>query len=163
MEKTSKVTRVTGNGTWDSQYGTMFKFEVEFANNDIGDYNSKSKEQTNFVIGQEVTYDISSKEYQGRTFYTIKPVKAQQFSSSASFGAKDPETSKKIARMSVLKCTTDLVISGHVKFDLLFEYAKMLEAYVESGVDSFGSIYSETQQEKVKAIGTRDELPNLPF
>jgi hypothetical protein len=39
----------------------------------------------------------------------------------------------------------------------------MLEAYVESGVDSFGSIYSETQQEKVKAIGTRDELPNLPF
>jgi hypothetical protein len=159
MEKTSKVTRVTGNGTWDSQYGTMYKFEVEFANNDIGDYNSKSKDQTNFVEGQDATYDISSKEYQGRTFYTIKPVKA---TTSFSGGGKyDAETSKKIARMSVLKCATDLVIAGHVKFDALFEYAKFMEAYVDSGVDSFNTMYAQAEEQKTQ--GKRDDLPNLPF
>jgi hypothetical protein len=160
MEKTSKVTRVTGNGTWDSQYGTMFKFEVEFANNDIGDYNSKSKDQTNFVEGQDATYDISSKEYQGRTFYTIKPVKAQA-SFNGGGGKYDAETSKKIARMSVLKCATDLVIAGHIKFDALFEYAKFMEAYVETGVDSFNTMYAQAEEQKTQ--GKRDDLPNLPF
>jgi hypothetical protein len=160
MEKTSKVTKVTGNGTWDSQYGTMFKFEIEFANNDIGDYNSKSKDQTNFVEGQDATYDISSKEYQGRTFYTIKPVKAQAPFNGGG-GKYDSETSKKIARMSVLKCTTDLVIAGHIKFDALFEYAKLLEAYVETGVNAFGSMYAEAEEQKMQ--GKRDDLPNLPF
>jgi hypothetical protein len=160
MEKTSKVTKVTGNGTWNSQYGTMYKFEVEFANFDIGEYSSKSKDQTNFVVGEETTYDISSKEYQGRTFYTIKPVKAQA-SFNGGGGKYDAETSKKIARMSVLKCATDLVIAGHVKFDSLFEYAKFLEAYVETGVDSFNTMYAEAEEQKMQ--GKRDDLPNLPF
>jgi hypothetical protein len=28
MEKTSKVTNVAGIGTWNGQYGVMYKFEV---------------------------------------------------------------------------------------------------------------------------------------
>lgn len=159
MEKTSKVTKVTGNGTWNSQYGTMYKFEVEFANFDIGEYSSKSKDQTNFVVGQEATYEITSKDYQGRTFYTIKPVKAQAPFSGG--GKYDAETSKKIARMSVLKCATDLVIAGHVKFDSLFEYAKFMEQFVESGEDVFNSMHGQAEEQKMQ--GKRDDLPNLPF
>lgn len=160
MEKTSKVIKVTGNGTWNSQYGTMYKFEVEFANFDIGEYSSKSKDQTNFVVGQEATYDITSREYQGNTFYTIKPVKAPAPSFGGG-GKYDAETSKKIARMSVLKCATDLIIAGHIKFDSLFEYAKLMEAYVDTGVDAFGSMYAQAEQEKVKTVDNRNEFP--PF
>jgi hypothetical protein len=158
MEKTSKVIKVTGNGTWDSKFGTMYKFEVEFANFDIGEYSSKSKDQTKFVVGQEATYDITSREINGNTYYTVKPVQSQQFTPGPSYGAKDPETSKKIARMSVLKCTTDLVIAGHIKFDSLFQYAQFMEAYIESGVDAFGSMYGQAEQEKVDI---RNEFP--PF
>jgi hypothetical protein len=160
MEKTSKVTRVTGNGTWDSKYGTMFKFEVEFANGDIGEYNSKSKDQTKFVVDKEAAYEITSKENNGNTYYTVKPLQAQA-SFNGGGGKYDAETSKKIARMSVLKCSTDLVIAGHVKFDALFEYAKFMEAYVETGIDSFNTMYAQAEEQKMQ--GKRDELPNLPF
>jgi hypothetical protein len=34
MEKTSKVTNVAGIGTWNGQYGVMYKFEVSFENGD---------------------------------------------------------------------------------------------------------------------------------
>jgi hypothetical protein len=139
MEKKSKVTNVTGNGTWQSQYGTMFKFEVEFANGDIGEYNSKSKDQTNFIVGQDADYDISSKDYQGKIFYTVKPVKAVISQSFAGGGKYDSETSKKIARMSVLKCSTDLVISGHIRLETILEWAKILESYVEDGTSNLNA------------------------
>jgi hypothetical protein len=41
MEKTSKVTNVAGIGTWNGQYGVMYKFEVSFENGDSGQYMSK--------------------------------------------------------------------------------------------------------------------------
>jgi hypothetical protein len=34
MEKTSKVTNVAGIGTWNGNYGVMYKFEVSFENGD---------------------------------------------------------------------------------------------------------------------------------
>ena len=49
-----KVVNVQSNGTWEGQYGTMFKFEVEMENGNIGEYSSKSEHQTKFIINQEV-------------------------------------------------------------------------------------------------------------
>ena len=51
--KKSTPVRITGNGTWESQYGLFYKFEIEMANGDIGEYSSKSQDQTKFVQGQE--------------------------------------------------------------------------------------------------------------
>jgi hypothetical protein len=159
MEKTSKVTRVTGNGSWDSQYGKMYKFEIEFENGDIGNYNSKILEQKSFKENDTCTYDITTKEVNGVKYHTIKPVK-QAFVPQSS-KASEPETGKKIARMSVLKCVTDLVVSGHIKFDVLFEYAKLFEAYVELGVNPFGEIYAQEEVKKIKAQDPRTH--DLPF
>lgn len=131
MEKKSKVTKVTGNGTWDSQYGTMYRFEVEFENGDNGDYNSKSKDQQNFIVGQEALYELTSKEHQGRTFYTVKP--AKPLPPPAAGKQYDPETSKKITRMSVLKCATDLAVNEKIRLDTIFEWCQMMEKYVETG------------------------------
>jgi len=139
MEKKSKVTNVTSNGTWQSQYGTMYKNEIEFANGDIGEYNSKSQTQTNFIVGQETDYDITSREHQGNTFYTIKPVKVltQAFGGG---GKTDPETSKKIARMSVLKCATDLVIANEIRLDEIITWAKTFESYIEDGTNAMPTL-----------------------
>lgn len=132
MEKTSKVTNVAGIGTWESKHGLFYKFEVSFDNGDAGQYLSKSQDQNKFVKGQETAYTIEGKEYNGQTYYTIKPVVQQQ-----SFGGggykKDPETEKRITRMSVLKVAGDLAISGKIKLDEVIDYAKIFEQYVVEG------------------------------
>ena len=152
MEKKSKVNGVTANGTWDSKYGTMYKFEVSFENGDVGEYNSKTQDQNKFVIGQEADYSITSREYNGNTFYTIKPVQAQQ-----SFGGggykKDPETEKRIARMSVLKVASDLVVNGDVKLHDLTKVAIILEQYVEKGTDTMSFVHAQSVKE------TNNDLP----
>ena len=56
--KKSIVKNVQGNGTWEGKFGLMYKFEVEMENGDSGEYSSKSKEQTKFVVGEEVEYEF---------------------------------------------------------------------------------------------------------
>jgi hypothetical protein len=160
METRSKVTQVTGNGTWNSQYGLLYKFEVHFENGEYGTYMSKSLEQNKFVVGQEATYTRDSKQATGGAmYYTIKPVQPQQ----QSFGGggkpafqKDPETEKRIARMSVLKVAGDLVTNGVIKMHDLTKVASFLEQYVMTGQDTMTSIYSEAHPPKATL---NDDLP----
>ena len=150
MEKKSKVNGVTANGTWDSKYGTLYKFEVSFENGDVGEYNSKTQDQNKFVQGKETDYSITSREYNGNTFYTIKPVQQQSFGGGYK---KDPETDKKIARMSVLKVAGDLVINGDVQLHDLTKVATFLEHYVNTGEDSMSKLYDA----RIKEV--KDQLP----
>lgn len=156
MEKKSIVNHIQSNGTWESKYGTMYRFEIGFSNGDVGDYNSKSRDQSSFKLGEEATYELTTKELNGKLFNTVKPIKP----AFVPFAPKpsDPDKDKKIARMSVLKCVTDLVVSGHIKFDSLFEYAKFFEAYVELGNNPFGDMLGEAEMKKVKTI-KKDDLP----
>ena len=130
MAETKKgvVTGVQANGTWDSQYGTMYKFEIAFDNGDVGEYNSKSNAQDKFVQGQEAEYTITSREYNGNTYYTIKPVTNFQ-GGGGGFKAKvDPEKDKRIAKLAVLKSATELVVADKVMREDLFAMAdKMME------------------------------------
>jgi hypothetical protein len=77
---------------------------------------SKSQEQTKFKVGESAAYTIEGKEFNGQTYYTVKPVMQQQaFQGGGKPYQKDPETEKRITRMSVLKVAGDLVINGQVK------------------------------------------------
>jgi len=147
MEKTSKVTSVTANGTFNSQYGMLYKFEVHFENGDSGEYASKSQAQTKFVDGQEATYTITSKQWNDRTFYTIKPAMAQAPSVGGGYASKpkDPETEKRITRMSVLKASIDLVTNGNIELRHALSYAKIFEAYVIDGTDLLSTQKTKTE------------------
>ena len=70
MQKNSKVIKVTPNGTWDSQYGLKYKFEIEMENGDIGEYNSKTVDQTKFIEGQKTDYEFTDHE----KFPKINPI-----------------------------------------------------------------------------------------
>jgi hypothetical protein len=154
MEKTSKVTNVAGIGTWNGQYGVMYKFEVSFENGDSGQYMSKSQEQTKFKVGQEAAYTIEGKEFNGQTYYTVKPVMQQQaFQGGGGKGyQKDPETEKRITRMSVLKVAGDLVINGQVKLHDLTKVAQIFERYVMTGDDSITAMYGAAQPKQMGNI-----------
>lgn len=103
--KCSVVTNVQANGSFDSTYGTFYRFEIEFENGDAGQYSSKSQAQTKFVIGQEAFYTLAT----NGKFTNVKPAEnpsapRQSFGGGGggkSFG-KSPEESDRISRMNSL-------------------------------------------------------------
>ena len=105
MIKKSTVKSVQANGTWEGKFGMMYKFEVEFENEDSGEYSSKSKDQTKFVEGQEMEY-----EFIDGKFPKVKPVyqKPDFVSNGVSGGyKKDDNVQKMIVKQSSLKSAVD--------------------------------------------------------
>jgi len=101
--KTSKVKRVTGNGTWEGNYGMMYKFEVEFFNGDCGEYSSKTEFQTKFVEGEEANY-----EFIDGKFPKVKPYYAPPQSNGQPINyKKDDNVQQSIIKQSCLKAAVD--------------------------------------------------------
>ena len=137
MEQTkrSAVTNVTANGTFNGQHGTLYKFEVAFANGDSGEYASKSQDQQKFKVGVETDYVLTERKWNDRIFYKIAPSPQQNAFAGGGFQApkpKDPDTGKHIMRMSGLKVAGDLAINGDIKM----QYAQIFEQYVLTGTDT---------------------------
>ncbi len=100
-----KVVNVQSNGTWEGQYGTMFKFEVEMENGNIGEYSSKSEHQTKFIINQEVEY-----EFIDGKFPKIKPI--SNFTPNTNYAPKkDGNVQEYIIKQSSLKASVDICIA----------------------------------------------------
>ena len=114
MTKTSIVKDIKSAGEpYTGQYGTLYGFYVTFENGDNGKYNSKSENQNKFVVGQEATYDYIPREYNGKTYYTVKPVNPQYAPQSVSNGTSQgggTHTSKdeSIIRQTALKAAAEL-------------------------------------------------------
>lgn len=100
--KKSKVKQVQPNGTWEGNYGMMYKFEVAFENGDAGEYSSKSEQQTKFKEGEEVEY-----EFTGGKFPKVKPYYAPPSSGGQSYYKKDDSVQDLIVRQSSLKAAVD--------------------------------------------------------
>ena len=114
MTKTSIVKDIKSAGQpYEGQYGTLYGFYVTFENGDNGKYNSKSQDQTKFVVGQEATYDYIPREYQGKTYYTVKPVNPQYANvtpttSAAPATGGSMSTNESIIRQTALKAAAEL-------------------------------------------------------
>ena len=117
MTKTSIVKDIKSAGEpYNGQYGTLYGFYVTFENGDNGKYNSKSADQNKFVLGQEATYDYIPREYNGKTYYTVKPVNPQyanvapQSGSNATSAPSGTHTSKdeSIIRQTALKAAAEI-------------------------------------------------------
>jgi|TARA_R110000824_G_scaffold84682_3_gene211053 hypothetical protein len=108
----SVVAKVTPNGTWDGQYGLMYKFEIEFENGQGGEYLSKFENQTKFVVGEETEYERTERGQ----FVKIKPVSNFQPGQSSGGGfKKDDNVQKMIVRQSSLKASIDLICAGKIE------------------------------------------------
>jgi hypothetical protein len=111
MIKTSTVKNVQANGTWEGKFGMMYKFEVEFENEDAGEYSSKTQDQTKFVEGQEMEY-----EFIDGNFPKVKPVyQKPDFASNGFSGGykKDDKVQKMIVKQSSLKSAVDYCSKGN--------------------------------------------------
>jgi len=122
MIKTSKVKSVQANGTWEGKFGMMYKFEVEFENEDFGEYSSKTQDQNKFVIGQEMEY-----EFIDGHFPKVKPVyQKPDFASNGFSGGykKDDNVQKLIVKQSSLKAAVDYCSGGNFEPNQVLSIAR---------------------------------------
>ena len=69
-----KVSNVTPQGDFESQYGHFYKWLIDFQDGFQAEYLSKTETQNKFVQGQDVDVEISTREYNGKTINKVKPV-----------------------------------------------------------------------------------------
>lgn len=67
------VKSVSPQGSFESQWGTFFKFILEFEDGFSGEYLSKSEQQNKFIVGQSVDIEVTTRQYNGQTINKIKP------------------------------------------------------------------------------------------
>ena len=113
------------------------------------------------MVGNEAAYTITSREHNGRTFYNVKPAQMQQGGFQPK--AKDPETDKRITRMSVLKVAGDLCIHGEIKLHQITTFAKIFELYVLSGEDTAKALAEDAKHDAIKSKNYGTKTDDLPF
>ena len=144
MIKKGIVKNVQPNGTWEGQYGLMYKFEVTIGD-DTGQCMSKS-DKCRFEVGQETKYEFIDGKYP-----KIKPV--SDFEYKSSFASDDNQSTTNtdretmIVRQSSLKCATDYVIANGGNITTIIHNADILADWVLTG----------------KVPATKAENESLPF
>lgn len=113
MEKNDVVKSVQANGTFDFNGKTFYKYEVEMENGDVGEYNSISENQSNFVKGNQVDYVFDTSKPK---FPKIKPVYNFKASPSRDGNFKNvqkaqrgDDVQKMIVKQSCLKAAAECV------------------------------------------------------
>jgi hypothetical protein len=141
MTKKSVVKHVQSAGTWNG----MFKFEVEFENNDSGTCFCKEEStiQKNFPIGKEVEYEISpmGKGHKVKAVYNPTSATGGSSNGGGSGGfksfAKSPEEQSRIARMNALTNAVNWAVSkdGSSELDVL-TIASAFEHFIMNGLNT---------------------------
>ena len=158
MDKRSKVVSVQANGTWEGQYGVMYKYEVAFENGDAGEYSSKSAEQNKFIKGQETDYQFIDGK-----FPKVKPVyQKPDFASNGFSGGykKDDNVQKMIVKQSSLKAAVDFCNDGCSVEDVI-KVAQKFTDWVMQEAPKKADSFDQKLTNKITEItnGSADDLP----
>jgi hypothetical protein len=153
-EKKSTVSNVQATGTFESQYGIFYKYEVEMENGDLGEYSSKSDSQTKFVIGETVDYEFIDGQ-----FPKIKPISTFQQSSGADFKKSDDYTKedkkwfelkdRRISKLAILKDTVALIVADKIN---LSDWEVFSDKFLEY-------VYDNEEPENLKSKEPDSQLP----
>ena len=120
--KTSKVKSVTGNGTFESKYGTLYKFEYTFEDGQVINVNHKTADGA-FPIGTLLDYEITNQEYNnGRV---SKPQEQSFQGSTKNFDNKGIKIGHAITNAVSIFCSNGNYEAMNMK-DSIKAYAKMI-------------------------------------
>ncbi len=127
------VKSVKSDGSFESQYGHFYKWLVEFENNYVGEYLSKTETQNKFIEGQEVEIEVTTREYNGTTINKIKPASTfQQGGKSFTAAPKDNKTQEYIIKQNALTNACNIV--GEADIPKIIEIADAFKEYVLNDV-----------------------------
>jgi len=122
--KKAKPIKITKMDKKDSYGNTSFIIDMD--NSDSGFYTSKNENQTKFVVGQEVEYDIIEKVGgTGKVYYKIS---IPQTENKPAFGGGRPAPDPRVQMISfAMAYTKDLVVADKVplkdlgtQFDIIY-------------------------------------------
>ena len=131
MKKVVKT--VKSDGSFESQYGHFYKWLVEFENNYVGEYLSKTETQNKFVEGQEVEIEVTTRDYNGTTINKIKPASTFQGGGKSFTAApKDNKTQEYIIKQNALTNACNIV--GEADIPKIIEIADAFKEYVLNDV-----------------------------
>ena len=113
--KTGKIKVINFTRKYNGNFGTMYVYYVEMENGDWGEL--QVKVENKYKVGDEISYELEAREYQGSQVWQIK-VKTPP---SASFwGAKtDPNREMSIIKQSCLKAAVELCVGGKISVEQL--------------------------------------------
>ena len=155
MEKNDVVKSVQANGTFDFNGKTFYKYEVEMENGDVGEYNSISENQSNFVKGNQVDYVYDTSKPK---FPKIKPVYNFKASPSRDGNFKNvqkaqrgDDVQKMIVKQSCLKAAAECI-----KRDDADAILRLADVFVDWVMNTE---YKAAKKEKK----SKKETTDLPF
>lgn len=126
--KTGTPKSINPKGAYESQFGTLYKFEVEFSDGTKGEYSSKKEFQSKFKVGESVSY-----EYIGGKYPKVKPVAQDKppFQGGGKGGYRGKSKSEQvyIIAQNVLGRAVELCIAGVIE-------KKNIEACAEHYLES---------------------------
>lgn len=115
--KTTKVTKTINNdgSAKLDNYGN-YSFIIELDNGDKGFYSCKKEDQSKFVVGQDVEYNIEEKT--GGTGKKYNKISIPQTEGAKSFGGGRPQQDPKVQMISFsMSYAKDLIVGGKVGID----------------------------------------------
>lgn len=109
MSKTAKIVGITGTKERTGPNGTVHYISVEMDNGDKGTIGKKSKDALS--VGDELTYELVEKEFNGNITYNIKEVKENTFQKKSGGYTRNYKADFISFAMSYAK---DLAVAGKI-------------------------------------------------
>ena len=136
--KTSTITAVQGNGTWEGPHGLLYSYEVRLNNGDHILLNAKSENA--FNVGQELSYELTGKTDRNQTPYAKKV--NPNFTQQRPVGSYTPpaggdDRSKAIEVQMAFKAAMDYVCAKNENIGNVVDYAKFIYDRVQDGKRDF--------------------------
>ena len=135
--KTSTISAVQGNGTWEGPHGLLYSYEVRLNNGDHILLNAKSENA--FSIGQELSYELTGKTDRNQTPYAKKvnpQFTANRAQAAPSYGGGE-DRNKAIEVQMAFKCAMEYVCMQKEPIVNVVEYAQFIYQRVQDGKRDF--------------------------
>lgn len=121
----AQITDVKFSKEGKNKFGTYYSFKVSY-DGKTAFYNSKYKDQKNFIAGQEAEFTEEERTYEkdgtiGK-FLTVKPISQNK---QSNFGKALKKEQSRYSGFAV-SYAKDLVVAGRLPFDELLPYATVL-------------------------------------
>lgn len=119
---------------YDGKFGKIYCYSIIMMDGTYGEYQSKSQNQTKFVVGKKIEYTLSQREYSGNITWMIKPAETPKQTYTVFGGGKiDPQRELSIIRQSSLNRSIELVVANKIKLDEVIIYGERFVNYIQTG------------------------------
>ena len=132
----AKIVKVKFIKEYDSQYGTMYLFAVEYEGKEAL-YSSKKKEQTKFVAGKDAEFNEESRTNKdGKKFLVIKPIYDKPGGNS-NYGKQLKREQSKYSGFA-MSYAKDLVVNDKVGIEAMLDKADEMFSWMVNRDKSIG-------------------------